>query len=296
MLPIKQNSIHKHLHQKPIITISFNESEQKFTIYENKKVLGNFNNTQLIKYLTNSKDIDTLSAKSIIETYICKFDDTGKIVLLNHLQSPFMGNIELIMKLYNSISNKEHDIIKQFSYLLLNHSLKLINSISNIIKHDANKQGLKTMLIKYTMIINHKLNNFIKQEIENKSNDFKSLQNDLIRMGKIKIELYKKIDDINNTIKSQNELINNITRKLDETKPSNPEKIITSAKELNPEKIIITSAKELNEFLRSSSKSSNDHDHDLVVHRKQQDHDQDLDQVQVDHGYLSDDEDIESLV
>ena len=209
-----------------------------------------------------------------------------------------MGNIELIMKLYNSISNKEHDIIKQFSYLLLNHSLKLINSISNIIKHDANKQGLKTMLIKYTMIINHKLNNFIKQEIENKSNDFKSLQNDLIRMGKIKIELYKKIDDINNTIKSQNELINNITRKLDETKPSNPEKIITSAKELNPEKIIITSAKELNEFLRSSSKSSNDldHDHDLVVHRKQQDHDQDLDQVQVDHGYLSDDEDIESLV
>ena len=178
------------------LMVDFDKSQCKFTLYDkSKNLLGSFSNLQIIKYLTMQIDpsflqnIDAVTAIPVIETYICKvIKDNGyiKINLLTHLTSPFMGNIEMILKLYQGINNFENtkmnlllndmnnelkkkiiDIIKQFVYLLLNHSLKLIATISDFVKDDQNKKQLKETLLKYSVSFVYKISSFMKNEMEN---------------------------------------------------------------------------------------------------------------------------------
>ena len=232
------------------IIVDFDQSQCKFTIYDrNKTLLGNFSSAQLIKYITSKVSrlflnrVDVGTSYGIIETYICKvieIDDCIKIELLNHMKSPFMGNIDMIMKLYNGIhkfevhqlkqeldemfkidqcgvriQKKIYGIVKQMVYLLLNHALKLIVTITDITKDDPNKKELKETLMKYSVAIVHKISGFMKDEIENKINDYKLLQDDLVRMGKIKLEMYKKVIALEKAIIDQNNQIKTILEKLD---------------------------------------------------------------------------------
>ena len=79
------------------------------------------------------------TADAIIETFICKNID-NKIRLYDHIASIFMGNLEMLIKLNNSLFKYEKlfekDInicnkkcllkIKAFNFTLLNHTLKII--------------------------------------------------------------------------------------------------------------------------------------------------------------------------
>lgn len=222
------------------LIVEFIEDNCEFKIYDNNRnFIGKFTNVQLIKYLTSKinsaflNDISISSCSNVIELYVCniyEIDDNIKINLHDHIKSPFMGNIEMMMKLYKEISifdNKNllseldklptHDIkerkritavIKQFSYLLLNHMLKLIATISDAIKNDYDKKNLKEMLLKYSAAVVYKLSNFMKHEIEIKIDDYKIVQNDLVRLSKIKLEMYKKIDDLQKSVKLQEQQIN----------------------------------------------------------------------------------------
>lgn len=145
-----------------------------------------------------------------------------------------MGDIDMIMKLYQGIvKNSENTynelkkiqdtntqqkvtkLLKQLSYVLLNYSLRLIAQISDAIKGDSNKQQLKDSLMRHSVMIVYKLNAFIRNEIDDKVKIYKSLQDDLVRMGKIKLEMYKKIEHLDKQIKNQNEYVSKLSLKFD---------------------------------------------------------------------------------
>ncbi len=227
------------------IMVNFNEQECKFALHNKNKILmGSFTALQLIKYIgvklctTFLDSIEYQSAIGIIEKYICtvsNVDGFVKINLLDQLSSPFMGNIEMIMKLYQGIGNfdtkqltnelnkiqddklknKVSGLIKQLIYLLLNHALRLIANISDVIKNDPSKKEIKDMLMKYSVVIVYKMSNFMKNEIETKANEYKLLQDDLVRMGKVKIEMHKKITEIQTSLQEQNNQLVSISAKMD---------------------------------------------------------------------------------
>jgi regulator of replication initiation timing len=120
------------------------------------------------------------------------------------------------------IKHKTIKIIKQLSYVILNYSLRLIAQISLTIKNDDSKKQLKDTLMRHSVMIVHKLNNFMRDEIEEKTHSYKLLQDDLMRIGGLKIEICKKIAKLDSKINSQSsqllELKNKITNIMSENK------------------------------------------------------------------------------
>jgi hypothetical protein len=99
--------------------------------------------------------------------------------------------------------------------MLLNHILKLAVTISESIRNDPTKKTLKETLLKYSIGTVYKLIIFMKDEISHKAKDFSMLQDDIVRLGKIKLNLYQKIDMLDLSIKTQNKTISAIVNKLD---------------------------------------------------------------------------------
>lgn len=244
----KRMSDELNIDNKSLI-VEYDYNQCKFTLYgQNKNLIGGFSCTQLIKYLSTTitpnflSNIDIGTSFAIIETYICKIvNNSGMLTinLKNHIESPFMGNIDMIIKLYrglhkfeisqlsfeidNMLKRKQEDIrlkkkilgiIKQFIYLLLNHSLKLIVTISDMTKNDITKKELNDSLLKYSVAIVYRLSSFMKDEVENKISEYKNLQNDIVRVANIKMEMYKKISALEKSIDNQNIQLDNILHKM----------------------------------------------------------------------------------
>lgn len=222
------------------ILVKHDPLDSTFTFYDRDKIfLGSFKALHLIKYILpqypDFLGIRTIGGSGdIIRNYICLVDKNEndpydiKIRLLNQLESPFMGNIEMLLKLYNGISQYQSSIdmeisklnkadqkyveytIKQFIYLLLNHILKIISNISDIIKDDTTKKEMKESLLKYSVGIVYKISNMIKDEVGKKTAEYKILQEDLIKLSKVKINMYDKISKLNDLITEQNTKIDNL--------------------------------------------------------------------------------------
>jgi hypothetical protein len=270
------------------IVINFNESDYSFGVYSvNKTFLGKFSGKDLIKFVTNKiyphflENINAESTFPLIQKYICDvhyINDSYKIILLNHLESPFMGNIEMIIKLYqgiiksnnlvkleidkisdNIIKQQVIKILKQLSYVILNYSLRLISQISDKIKDDNSQNLLKESLMKYSVMIVYKLNTFMRDEIEDKTFAFKSLQDDLIRIGNLKIDMYKKINDLGKKINDQSLQMTELkfkfsqmenTKHISNTSNINPKDNFSSTSE------IVTFTNDTNSGINSGTNSS----------------------------------------
>jgi hypothetical protein len=146
-----------------------------------------------------------------------------------------MANIEMIIKLYqgiiqlNNVIKIEIDkipeqtikqqiikILKQLSYVILNYSLRLIAQISTTIKDDQSQKQLKDTLLRQSVMIVYKLNTFMRDEIEEKTNTYKLLQDDLTRIGELKLEMYKKINELDKRISDQNNQLSELKTKFDQ--------------------------------------------------------------------------------
>jgi len=274
-------SDNKHSISKGQIIVDFNNDDYKFIIYDrNKSLIGSFTSLNLIKYVTSKiypsflSYVDNTLCVPIIETYVCNVVndiDSIKINLLNQLQSPFMGSLDMVVKLYQGIHEFEkksldaellklsdskiikkiNTIIKQLIYLLLNYSLKLIATISDAIKSDDTKADIKESLVKYSVAIVYRLNNLMKHEIENRVREYDTLQNDLLRMGAVKLEMYKKINELNHSVTIQNKQIEDIVYKLDNLSKIHP--TVQLASHFGGGS---SSAKTESSSIKSSSKSS----------------------------------------
>jgi hypothetical protein len=212
------------------IIIKFSQKDQNFIIYEKDKLLGVFGIAHIIKYITSkiSKDflktIEYESSIEIIEKLFCKFDSDNNIVLIGYLDSPLMGNIEIMMKIYSEINKFDQTILQNYieklesqtiknniikaihnlEYLILNHSLKLIVNISDAIKNDYSKNELKLTLIKYSIFIINKINFIICDNISETKTDILVLGAELEQMKKIKFNVEDKIKKMETVINEQN--------------------------------------------------------------------------------------------
>jgi hypothetical protein len=242
----------KQPNNKDLILVSFEKQNHKFSFYgNNNTLLGYFTIQQLIKFLGNRwdenfmKHVDTSISDEIIKTFIGSADiNEAQIVnikLLSHLQSPFMGNIEMLMKVNNALQIFESKIlntelnevksikiqekikltIKQFIYMMLNQSLKVIAAISEEIKNDKSRDHLKEILLKYSVGITYRLSNFIRDQLDTQMTQYNNLNENITKIYNIRRTMSDKLDKLTNVVETQNERIDMVNIKLSETVSDN---------------------------------------------------------------------------
>ena len=223
------------------LILVFDENESKFTFYNsNKSILGSFNFKQILKYIGKQIDSsfysfvdlgysDELIKSMVGEVLIDPITGKNNIVLKSHLESPFMGNLDLLIRLNNlfySYETKEliNDLsiikdektqyklklaIKQFIYLLINHTLKIIAIATEEIKDDPKQEVMKQKLLKYSVALTYRISGFMKEHLENYNNQYKSLYTQLEKLISMKKTINDKIEKLEEKIGKQNDLIFN---------------------------------------------------------------------------------------
>jgi len=69
--------------------------------------------------------------------------------------------------------------IKQFIYLLINHTLKIIAIASEEIKNDPTQEMMKQKLLKYSVALTYRISNFMKEHLDNYNVQYKALYDQL---------------------------------------------------------------------------------------------------------------------
>lgn len=223
------------------LSIKFMQKEQKFIVYKEENLLGIFTILGIIKYITSGvskKFLDKIEYEQnveFIEKFFCKINDNGEIILSGYLESPIMGNIEVVMKIYTELIkiednliqheiNKLEDInerknvsnkIKDLFYLILNHSLRLIINISDVIKNEKEKESLKYSLMKYSIFITNKINDLLYEKMNDCKNEYNLLKLEFEQMKNIKKYTEKKLISFEKKISIQESNINKIIDYID---------------------------------------------------------------------------------
>ena len=223
----------------------YDENENKYTFYNsNKSILGSFNFKQIVRYIGKQLDnnfynfIESGYSEELIKSMIGEVlidPITGKINILlkSHLESPFMGNLDLLIKLNNSFFKYEtselfNDIstinneklqynikisIKQFIYLLINHTLKIISIASEEIKNDTTQTEMKHKLLRYSVALTYRISNFMKEHLDNYNIQYKKLYGNLEKIINIKKVINNKINNLEDKINKQNDVIYSLINK-----------------------------------------------------------------------------------
>ena len=221
------------------LILVYDENENKFTFYNsNKSILGSFNFKQILKYIGKQIDhsfysyidsgySDELIKSMVGEVLIDPITGKNNIILKSHIESPFMGNLDLLIRLNNlfySYETKEliNDMslikddkiqyklklaIKQFIYLLINHTLKIISIATEEIKDNPKQEAMKQKLLKYSVALTYRISRFMKEHLENYNNQYKSLYTQLEKLITMKKTINDKINNLDEKISKQNELI-----------------------------------------------------------------------------------------
>jgi hypothetical protein len=240
---------------KDQLMVSIDKTNSKFSFYDvHRNLLGEFTIDQLIKCLSQeTKFMEHINCDSasndIIHTFICTVDidseksiDSITINLKNNLESPFMSNIEMIMQLNNYLhvfekNNLEQEllkldslngskkmkkkiryIVKQFIYLLLNHTLRLIATISEQIKHDPDKKEQMASLLKYSSGITYKMSIFVKNHLDNTVNQINELNNNFNELKEIRKIMQDKLLSLEHKLSKQDEKIDGFLSTLNISK------------------------------------------------------------------------------
>lgn len=238
--PIHVNNVVNIIKQndKDSILVDHSAEQMKFTFYDtNKNLLGSFTALQLIKFTINKyptflQHIEMGIANDIIKKYVCNINNDGKVILVSHFDSPFTGNVEMLVKLYTDItkcdvhiSSELHKfvskdakiiqyIIKELHFTLLNHTLKIISSLTEILKDDDSKKNIRDNLLKYSVGIVYKITSIIRDDIHTKTLEYKSLQDDVVRLAKIKITMDEKMKTLYDIVEAQNTKIDDISANI----------------------------------------------------------------------------------
>ena len=250
---IKQNTFVSNPHvgtDKEKLLVTFDKQLHKFSFYDYRNsLLGSFNVNQLIKYIgtqwdneyakTFMMDTDIGVTIDLIQSLLATVEvdkDTKRIIIKfkSHLESPFMGNIDMLIKLNNSLHDFEikhldnelakidnlktrkyiRIIIKQFIYLMLNHTLKIINLLSDEIKHDSSKKELKETLLKYSAGLTHRISSFVMDQLANQIEQVKQLNDNFSKLCEVRHIMVQKLTTFNEKIDKQTERIDLVLNKL----------------------------------------------------------------------------------
>lgn len=232
------------------LIVNFDDTKYKFTLYNYPDLyIGSFDVFQLMKYINQNtpkylENVELDMSYIVIEKYICKIDiDTNLITLQNHIESQFMSDIDLLLKLYKCVNEfiinhfeaelKISDCtpeeckmiamcIKQFIFMLLCHSLKIIAKITEMINSNPEKQQMRLKLMEYSIAIINKINTFMKIEFKKKIDEIHKLFDLSNKLTSIKSSLIQKIDKLNFNIVSQNNKLDLLLREINKIKLGEP--------------------------------------------------------------------------
>jgi hypothetical protein len=199
-------------------------------------ILGSFNVLQLFKLLNNEcdsylLDVNIGTSDIIIKKYLYNPDDDKENTceLISHLESPFTGNIDLLVKLYSDITKiedkineeiltKPHDIAQsikdknnKFIYNILIRILKLSNTLTEHYKHDKSKREL---LIRYSVGAAYKLTVMTQDDIQIKKLQYETIQTDIDKLKKIQESINSKLDTLKQNIDVENANIDLLIKQL----------------------------------------------------------------------------------
>ncbi|VBB18372.1 hypothetical protein YASMINEVIRUS_835 [Yasminevirus sp. GU-2018] len=222
-------------------------AQKKFVFYDrNKNFLGGFSVYDFVKYVTSNVSVNFLagvdgdSVKPIIEKYICnvkKVETPSKryiINMLSYLESPFMGNIETLIKFYTFVHEFETsmledeltkipkqesvavvDIFNNMLYTLLNHILKIIAILTNKLEwSDPNSAKIRSTLLNYSVAIVYRLSKFVRDDTTKKMDELNVLNQDLLRIEGIRTSVNTKIENVQKAIDKQSTEIDIVLRNL----------------------------------------------------------------------------------
>jgi len=223
------------------IIVEHDKSTHEFTFKNlNKNILGSFNILQLFKFLNNEcdsylTDVNIGTSDIIISKYLYNpsNDITKTCDLISHLESPFTGNIELLVKLYTDIIKiedkineeiltKPRDIAEQikeknnkFIYNILIRILKLANTLTEQFKDDHAKREI---LIKYSVGTAYKLSVMTQDDLSIKKMQYETIQTDIDKLKKIQESINTKLNELKQTIDIENSNINVLINHLSNKK------------------------------------------------------------------------------
>jgi hypothetical protein len=169
-----------------------------------------------------------LDAKELIETFVCVVDfipniGYASIVLKDHNVSPFMGDVELIVKmnklLHSFLKTKlphelkyvdqkyrkkiEH-IVNQLVYTMLNYTMGLIDIVSNDIKNKPEKRDLALELMKYSVGTMYRISKFVKEQVQLLAKNNKDIEKLMVSSIKMKNMVNNKMNRLLEQIEIQN--------------------------------------------------------------------------------------------
>jgi hypothetical protein len=140
--------------------------------------------------------------------------------MLNWLDSPFMGDIHMLIKLYHFIINFEKkelkyqleklneqekinviEIYNELIYSIINHILRVIAIISNKLNKNT---SIKTTLLQYSVSLVHRLSRIIKKNLENKNDNIIILKQNLENIIKEKNVINDRLLKLENKTASDN--------------------------------------------------------------------------------------------
>ena len=230
-----------------VILVETNYKRKKFVFHDqNKNYIGEFGAMEFIKYITTSITSDFLPnvnceiSRCIIEKYICtvKKECNGEITILfrDYIESPFMGNIETLIKFHNFLQNIGNDneikiamnsisenestqitsLLNKTLCLLMTHILKIIALLTNKVQHedtcDATK--IKNSLLRYSVCMMFHLSKLSKLEVSKKMAQISNLQKELTELEHKRTIIYNNIDVMQHKIEKHDGQIDILSRNM----------------------------------------------------------------------------------
>lgn len=234
-----------------MVIVETDHQAKRFSFYTpQKSFIGSFSVLEYIKYVTSRvsgnflKTVDAYSAGAIIEKYIGTIHKVEAptvryvINMHNYVESPFMGNVETLIKFYTFISEFEksgmeseltspymeteeriavRNLFDQMVYTLLTHILKIIAALTNKIVSNKDADPIKAKEIKdsllmYSVSIMYRLSKFVKTDINKKIEEIDGLNADLLRIEAIRSNVTSKLDSIQKQIDLQNSRLDYMIR------------------------------------------------------------------------------------
>lgn len=246
-----QEFIRNNFQDKTNIYVMYDKIEKKFLFFDNNhnnhnnnsNYIGSFSVEDLIKYASEPFDnknqfmshvnrFSYCQSVVIIKNFIVTIEMKNKIKYAyisfhNYQTSPFMGDIELLIRLNDDLYNFEKyhldkeltyvhpenakyikQTILRLIYMLLNYILQLIVIISDEIKNKPEiKTYLKDYLIKYSICTVYRISQFVQNQLNivlKRDNELKKL---FILHFKLKKNISLKMEKLIEEIKKQNDIL-----------------------------------------------------------------------------------------
>jgi len=227
--PEQSNRFNQNTTNQTKILVKFDKYNQRFYLYSSyNKEIGSFNVDEFIKTFCDQLDVRDhflqhvnpykfKQSRILIKNFIgqISFDDKDiKIKLLDHHQSPFMRDLQLLINLNNclhkfekgrmvrelmKVDEKYRVRIKKTLYklinVLLNHTLHIISLVSQETK-TLKKRNINHNLLDYSIGIIYRIGRYSLDEIERLKSERNRAEAILNTSNKIKETILSKLEKL----------------------------------------------------------------------------------------------------